>query len=436
MPRQVRPLTEKQISAFIAKARAGTLRHPTTGEPLKAPKLFDGGGLFLTVSPVGTAAWRIKYRFDGDERTFSLGVKSDELTLEKARAEREWVRAHLKAGRDPIQVQRTAKVANVMAALTSFSDVCADWLALRKKGWSESHYKTTAQAIKRDLLPALGKLPISDITAPMLATVLAAVNGRSESTAEKLLWSLKGVFELAQVQQGAAIRENPALPLRAILTKATPKKKRPALLEFAALGELLRRIDVAQISPTARMAHRLVAFTAQRSANLVAARWAHFDLDSELPSWTLPRNEMKVKKREHDHRVLLSPTITAELRRWQSIAPVSAFVFQSPHRTKQSHLSAEALEHFFSMTLAEDLRGKHSVHGWRSSLSTLAKDAGMDRDAVDLTLDHVHSSEVARAYDRGNRLDQRIALVHWWDAHLTAAQHGDRVIAIHATGTA
>lgn len=438
MPRHVRkPLDDRSIKAFITKAKAGKLTHAETGAALTAPKLFDGRGLFLTVTAAGTPVWRIKYRYDGKDKTLSPGLYP-EVSLQVARKKRDWARAEVKAGRDPIQVQRVDKAANVAATAITFADVCAQWLALREKAWSPSHYRTSAQALQRDILPAIGKLPIGDIDTPTLAKLIRKVNARTESTAEKLCWSLVGIFDLEKVQQGSKVRENPARALYAVLTDSTPKKRRPALLEFSALGELLRRADVARITPTARMAHRLVAFTFARSKNIIGARWGEFDLHGdELASWTIPRAKMKARKRRtHDHRILLSPTIAAELRRWKVATGGEGYLFESPHRTKHGHISAEALERFYSKTLAEDLRGKHSVHGWRASFSTLAKDAGMDRDAVDLTLDHVHSSEVARAYDRGKRLDQRLALMHWWDEQLTAAQLGATVTPIHAKGAA
>ena len=49
MPKRIRPLTD-------AKAR--------TIKPAEKPqKLFDGGGLFLLVTPTGGKLWRLKYRF-------------------------------------------------------------------------------------------------------------------------------------------------------------------------------------------------------------------------------------------------------------------------------------------------------------------------------------------------------------------------------------
>lgn len=37
-----------------------------------AKKLSDGGGLYLFITPVGGALWRIKYRVDGKEKTYSI----------------------------------------------------------------------------------------------------------------------------------------------------------------------------------------------------------------------------------------------------------------------------------------------------------------------------------------------------------------------------
>jgi hypothetical protein len=37
-------------------------------------KLFDGGGLFLLVTPKGSKWWRFKYRVNGKEKLLSLGL--------------------------------------------------------------------------------------------------------------------------------------------------------------------------------------------------------------------------------------------------------------------------------------------------------------------------------------------------------------------------
>ena len=40
----------------------------------KAYRVFDGGGMYLEVSPAGGKWWRLKYRFGGKEKRLSLGT--------------------------------------------------------------------------------------------------------------------------------------------------------------------------------------------------------------------------------------------------------------------------------------------------------------------------------------------------------------------------
>ncbi|WP_321840995.1 Arm DNA-binding domain-containing protein [Paraburkholderia bannensis] len=70
-------------------------------QPVEKPqKLFDGGGLYLFVTPEGGKYWRLKYRFGGKERKLALGVYP-RVTLEAARGLRDQARASLAEGVDP-----------------------------------------------------------------------------------------------------------------------------------------------------------------------------------------------------------------------------------------------------------------------------------------------------------------------------------------------
>ncbi len=60
MPKKVVPLTDIQV------------KHAKTAP--KEVKLFDGGGLFLLVTPTGGKLWNFKYRFDAKEKKLSLGA--------------------------------------------------------------------------------------------------------------------------------------------------------------------------------------------------------------------------------------------------------------------------------------------------------------------------------------------------------------------------
>ena len=75
MARLVKPLTATQVH---------------NAKPKDAPyKLFDGGGLFLHVTPSGGKHWKMKYRqANGKESLLSFGAYP-EVSLEQARRKRD-----------------------------------------------------------------------------------------------------------------------------------------------------------------------------------------------------------------------------------------------------------------------------------------------------------------------------------------------------------
>lgn len=147
---------------------------------------------------------------------------------------------------------------------------------------------------------------------------------------------------------------------------------------------------------------------------------------AETPTWTVPREKMKAKDRQHDHTVYLGSTIANELRIWRQRTGGKGYVFKG--NAGRDYIGREAVEKFYRGTLK--LAGRMSPHRWRSALSTIAKDAGWASDVVELTLDHVHDSAVVRAYDRGERRSERIRLAEWRDAQLSSGPNdpGERSV--------
>lgn len=412
--RATNKLNNLKVKAFAAK-----------GASVIGKKLADGGGMYLTITPAGSAIWRIKYRFSGAERTYTIGAYPG-VTLEKARAEREEVKAQLREGRDPVQARNVEKAENAAASGNTFEELATAWLEKERKAWSEIHYEKSKQALERDVLPALGKLPVRDITPLMVTNVVEAIVKRGvRDTAAKILQHVTGVFRFAQSR--GLRNDNPALPAREALPRAKAARGRPALLDWPQLGDVLRRAEAANLSRAVRMAHRLCAFTAARISNAVEAEWSEFDLEADVPLWTIPRTKMKARDRHHDHKVVLCPRIAEELREWRDVVGGKGHVFRSP--AGGAYITREALEKAYRVTLG--LKNKHTPHGWRAAFATLARDedeGGFNREVVELTLDHIHDNEVARAYDRGERLKQRVKLMAWWGEHLTKAQRGADVV--------
>lgn len=404
-------LTDKAVKAFVAQSE-------------RSKKLADGGGLHLFITPAGGATWRIKYRIDGKEKIYSIGGYPA-VSLAAARVELSEIKSLLRENKDPVTQRRINRAESSALSDNTFEAIATGWLKMKQREWSTGHFTKSVRAFERDIYPAIGKLPIASITPAIVAKAIEDIHKRDVlETATRILQHLNGVFRYAQAK--GLCRDNPALPAREILPRKKDTGRMPALLEFSALGDILRRADMARISTSVRMAHRLCAFTAARIGNVINAEWKEFDLESDQPIWNIPRTKMKVKSRLIDHRIPLCPEIVSELRQWQAVFGNKGYIFPSP--TGNKYIGRESIEKMYRVTLG--LEGKHSPHGWRSSFSTLARDNGFSRDVVELALDHAHDNEVARAYDRGERFDERTKLFKWWGKQLTAAQQGAIVIPI------
>src|ERR1039457_4802755 len=280
-------LSDRAGQAFVSRHRAGRA---------KVKKLSDGGGMFLTITPAGAPVWRLKYRIGGKERLCSLGIYPA-VGLATARETRDAMKATLGKGRDPVAERRLQRADQVSASGTTFSAVASDWLAKQRRGWGAAHFTRSRRALQRDVFPMLGNLPVNDITPAMVARVIEAIAARdARETAAKVLQHCMGVFRFAQAR--GLCRDNPASPVREVLSKRSQVGRRPALLEWAALGDILRRADEAHLSRAVRVAHRLCAFTAARIGNIVTAEWSEFELDAKVPKWNIPRKKMKVQDRQ------------------------------------------------------------------------------------------------------------------------------------------
>lgn len=408
-------LKVKTVGAWITRAKAGTAAKK---------KLSDGAGLYLALTPAGTAVWRLKYRLAGVERVFAIGVYPA-VTLAAARLARDAARELIARGLDPTIERRVDRATHAEAGAATFEAAAADWLA-KQTQWSPVHARTCRRALKRDIYPALGNLPVGQITAAMVARAIEAVMARGAvATAKKIRRHLVGIFDLARVR--GLCTDNPAIAAREVLPKQTGARHLPALLDLAALGDLLRRADLAPLSPSVHLGHRLCAFTVSRLGPILTAEWPEFDLDSDAPTWTIPREKMKERRRAGDFVVYLGPTIAAELRAHRANTGGKGHVLPSP--TGRAVITHEALEKAYRVSLG--MRGMHSPHSWRSSFSSLAHDAGFAHDVIETMLDHLHGDAVSQAYDRGERREERIRLAFWWDAQLSAAQHGGQPLPLH-----
>lgn len=432
MARNGKLLTDRSVQPFLQAYKRGNAEQR---------KLFDSGGLYLTHTEAGNPVWRLKYRVGGKERTYTIGGYPA-VSIAQARAERDHAKSLLRVGNDPVQARNAVRqaairaeeetVAEAQAQATTFRTVVEGWLAFRARSsaWSAGQATRARRALERHVLPRLGEHPVRDITPEMISAVVTEMItkglGRTVgSTASKVREHLGAIFRYARANGDyPRDRDNPAEAAHELVRQATSGgvvQSHAAVLNVEGLRGILQRADAVVAAPATRLASRLCAASSARIENIVSAEWHELDLDGEVPTWTIARAKMKVKKRKHDHRIVLGPTIAAELRAWRDRpggGGGTGWVFPASRKSKSGHITKEGVDKFYSETL--QLKDKHSPHGWRAAFSTLAKEAPerFDAVAVDLVLDHVAKSEVARAYDRGERLMERVRIAAWWDRQL------------------
>ena len=139
----------------------------------KPQRLWDGGGLYLEVSPTGGKLWRLKYRYLGKEKLLALG-KWDLVTLREARELRDEWKKILAKGLDPAAVRKKAKLEAHHRAANSFEAVALEWYGKQAKIWVPHHAADVLRRLETNLFPDLGRRPLAEISAPEL---LAAVVG-------------------------------------------------------------------------------------------------------------------------------------------------------------------------------------------------------------------------------------------------------------------
>ena len=116
--------------------------------PDKPYKLSDEKGLHILINPSGSKYFRLKYRFDGKEKTLALGVYP-ETTLKVAREKRDTARKQIANGIDPSENKKAVKESRLASADNGFEIIAREWGAKHVNNWDDK----TNRAIALELDP-------------------------------------------------------------------------------------------------------------------------------------------------------------------------------------------------------------------------------------------------------------------------------------------
>lgn len=390
----------------------------------KAYKLTDSYRLYLLVKPNGGKLWRWNYSYGGKQKSMNFGIYPM-VSLLDARAKRDEARAVLDEGRDPAVAKKLKIEANRVAAQNTFERVAREWHENFKSQWAAIHADDVLRSLDRDVFPAIGALPISQLTPPIILDTLRSVEARgSIETAKRIRQRISAVFIYA-VAHGLADGD-PAEKLGGVL-KPLRKGRQPAITDLKRLQEMINDAEEDHARPITRLALRLLALTAVRPGELRGARWSEFeDLDSPRPLWRIPAARMKgdLDRKEEidgDHLVPLASQSVAVLRALWPLTGTGDLLFPS-NRHPHKPMSENAIGYLLNRA---GYHGHHVPHGFRAAFSTIMnewanrKGRKGDRQIIDLMLAHVPKEKVEGAYNRAAYMPRRRELARIWAAMLT-----------------
>jgi integrase len=379
----------------------------------KPRKLFDGGGLFLLISPNGSRWWRFKYRFNRKEKQLSLGVYPD-VSLKQARERRDEARRLVADGRDPSAERRAEKEAKEQ----TLEAVAREWIRLQENKLADVTVSKSKWVFESFIFPTLGSIPIADLKARDLLQALRKVEERgTNETAHRCRQKVGQVLRYA-VATGRAERDI-TQDLRGALAPVVTKNH-AAITEPARIGELLRAIDGYSGQPITLFAMKLAPLVFVRPGELRAAEWSEFDLVAA--EWRIPADRMKMRE---SHIVPLATQAVALLRELHNFTGNGRYVFPSL-RTYARPMSENAITAALRrMGYSSD---EMTWHGFRALASTSLNEQNWPPDLIELQLAHAERNKVRAAYNRAKRLPERRKMMQAWADYLDGLRAGPNVI--------
>jgi integrase len=391
---------------------------PLQVERLVAPgKHADGDGLYFVVAGANARSWSYRYWFNGKERWFGLG-SFENVSLRDARLARDAARLRVKGDRntpgvDIVEEKRTAreetKAAEETAKAKTFEECAQGYVDKMWSSWSGKHRAQWPSSLKTYAYPTIGALTIAEIKPSHIHKLLAPIWVEKRETANRVRGRIETIIA-ANIDLDNP-PPNPAA-LTKVLREALPKRPKQAVqhhpaLPYADMPAFMGKLSGA--SGRAAIMLRFLIFTACRTNEVVEGGWSEIDRPGSI--WKIPGHRMKM---DQDHHVPLSAPALAIL---DEVRDGSQGELMFPNEDGQ-----QFSENAMLAVLARLGYGHVTVHGFRSTFATWAEECTEYPDGVrEAALAHKYKSETTAAYQRGQKLEKRRALMRDWADYISGA---------------
>lgn len=376
--------------------------------------LSDGGCLRLRVN-ASSKQWLFKVSKTKERPETTIGLGSyPTVSLAEARRKATKLRQIAAQGLDLTIEHKLQKAIIEKAYATTFQSVAEELLEIKMRDVSPSYYSKIEGALKANLYPKIGDLPIARIEPAHLKTALLPVAARGSYDMIRFLLQVSAeVFDFAKVD-GRFRGDNPAHALR---KNVFPKHKREHMkaLPWSEMPGFLHRLDGFYGEFATACCIRLMVWTATRPGEARKAKWSEFDLAEGR--WIIPAERMKMKQ---PHHVPLPKQAVAMLRELEEITGSTGFLFPSKRGSKADSISDVALLKAIRRTVGHD---DVDAHGFRAVFRTYAAESlKWPEQVLEAALAHGKKNSVVGAYDRATYYNERKKLMQWYAEQLEAVK--------------
>jgi integrase len=377
----------------------------------------ESTGLGVRLTLTGKVVFQWRYRWGGKQRVIDLGEYPATGLADAKKKLLQW-QAVLDDGRDPVTVQRLAKVAELTAQTNE--QVIRDWFD-RYLVKNRKHSDPIIRRFEKHVFPHIGALPAKDTERRHWLTVFERlVDDEKFGLVDKLLADSKQA--LAWAENREAINRNPlaTLTLRML---GVVRQQGDRTLTDDELYDVWHRMEETGHSRKNQLMIQLLLLFACRTIELRLAEKAHFDLEAGI--WTVPADLTKSLKRPVKRPII--PEARMMLEELFALSPESKLLIPKQDGQPMTHSapvqSQTKLRKHFG-------HADWTLHDLRRTART-AFSAIIQPHVAEKMLGHKLGGVMA-IYDKHDYLDEQRRAYSQWVTQLNALKASKKVVMFKA----
>jgi len=375
----------------------------------------DNHGLYIEVAISGTKTWLHRYSYDGKYTMRRIGHFPD-MGLPEAREKLYEDKKLLRKGVNP---NFTKNAYDNLIDTTTLQGVFEQWYKVKVKSWSVEYGKDVRERAMTYLLADLGRKKIESITTRDIINILKKMENKGVlETLSRVKSITKRIFDYAI---GLGIVDmNPVMSVSNDLFMPKIKHNYAHITDERKFAQVLLKIDEFKYRPNRNIVNYalwVLPHLFVRSIELCSLEWSEVDLKNKL----IRISPHKMKTRD-EHLVPMSDIVFNFFTEMQDRTGGGQWVFPSPMRKNEGHISTNALLRALRRIGIE--QDEMSLHGFRHTASTMLNEKGYSPEIIEKQLSHTDRNAVRAAYNKSVHLGARRVMMQDWSNYINNLLYG------------